>query len=241
MKKGFLLTLIVGICITFSGTLDAQVKLSATLGGGFSDLSRYFDDTEEFELLNGHILLELGGAVSGTFVKGGKLGWSSKVLLQFDGFKNIPVDYEALKTERLKYQHILENGLVIYEIDGTFRYPRDYNNVFQQKNWSVNLPISLTLNVFDAVGLIMGVDLHYSLTKFDQANRLKISGVVKEVVHFEDFNLGGHLGFFVPIGQRFQIEGRVFSDFETRLKLTNFDNRGYYRVGAAMSVNYQLN
>lgn len=215
---------------------QAQFNWSVVLGGGISDLEIPMNKDEYHELLTSELLLEVGTTISGTFRKEGMLGWQMGLILQNSGFSSIPIDREKVK-------EIYGDGPV--NITDKMRWPRDHDQTYRKRNWLVNAPVSLKFNVFSPVSLIFGADFNYLLTDFREEDIIKINTRGDLDPQFKDFNIGGHIGIYVPIGDLIQIDGRIFSDMKPRLnyfrKGTETLERGYRRLGFSVNVSYQLN
>lgn len=86
---------------------------------------------------------------------------------------------------------------------------------------------------------------NYLFTDFPEEDKLKINNRRDLDPQFKKFNIGGHVGLYVPIGDLIQIDGRIFSDIKPRLnyfsKGTELSERKYRRLGFTVNVHYKLN
>lgn len=211
-----------------------QVRWAVESGVGYSDLEVPFSSRNYYELLKGNFLVEIGTSLSGSIEKDGMLGWQLKLMMQYDGFRSIPRDIDAIQED-------MDGWIIVHDNQD---YPRDYNNIFEQRNWSLNVPVSLTFNAFEVVGLLAGADFHLTLNRFDKANQWKINSRGDLTPEFKYFNIGAHLGLFIPVNDRLRIDLRVFSDVKPRLGYFGESGgsiRDYRRVGTALNVSYTLN
>ena len=196
----------------------AQVNWSVALGGGMSYMNDYFGG---HPLLNYQedYLLEGGMLVYVPFREGGMLGGQTGLLLRHSGFKDVPLDRDAIGDGGISSENI----------------PWDLENVQSVRNWSLKVPLTLKFDVFEPISLLFGGHVNYMM-KTGMKNNL--------ISSYQTWIPGVHLGLLAPLGQRFNIEGLVESDVSPRLTGTGGSlspDINYREFSYSIRLNYQLN
>lgn len=257
MKKtnSFILLTIALFLFNIHQSAAQEIKWHAVLGGGLTDMRDFRDGMDgtrygfadldgnsgAFRLINKSDYMISGGiGASGLFRKEGILGWDAQFRVRSGGFK-IFIDSDVQKKTG-------ESDLDVPETQfgetKAFRY------------WSLHLPLSLTYMPFEVVGFNIGADLHYQLSsdpsqqkneKFSDLDlHLGKSPFPSNAVYKHPFNLGAHIGVFVPINDRIRIDAQVFTDLSNRLRfqreqsVNRPDDNQYREMGVSISVAYRL-
>lgn len=191
-------------------TTNAQINISAIVGGGISDLQTGFPFSDNSYLdtyLKPGPLFQAGISASSTFRKEGMLSWEAQILLRRSTLRSVPIDFDKACTPDLG------GGTICHS-----PFPRDYSNVYKWNYWSINIPVSLNFQVFGPIGWKIGGNVNYLLSRFPEEDKIKINdGNPNLNTKFDSFSWQGHTGFFGIIDPRIRIEALVFSDFKPRL------------------------
>lgn len=222
--------------------VKAQVNWSVKAGGGVSNLIIFYksDLPEKFE---GSFFSQAGITFSGDFAKEGMVSWQSGLALQRSGFKSIPMDFDKMREQ---VEEIPGTGGISHvEYNDDNKRPRDYDNAYLHRTWSIDIPFTIVYHVFDVVDIVFGVSMNYSLLKVTDDKELKINPTKRSMKVRHLPNAAGHLGLSVPISRKLTLQGIVFSDINTILNFDydNVDNRwsrGYRRAGFTMDILYRI-
>lgn len=216
----------------------AQFRWDLVVGGGYSDLEIPFSGFGNMELLRGSASAKAGTSISGSFREEGRAGWQIGLQLQNTGFRSIPIDWEKAKEI---------SGDDPVTVTDRSDFPRDYSRTYRKRNWELIAPVSLTLDVFHPVQLLIGADFDYMLSTFPEKDKFKINFEGNLDPRFKALNVAGHLGLFADINPRLRLQGKIFSDITPRLNYyrgsteDEIIEKGYRRIGFSIEAHYQVN
>lgn len=215
IRKFIILFSLVGSSII---PITAQVNWTAALGGGMSYMNDYFGGHPLYNYQEDY-LVEGGLLVHANFREGGMLSWQAGLLLRNSGFRDVPLDRDAIGNGGISSEDI----------------PWDYGNARTIRNWSMKVPLTLKFNVFEPIGLLFGGHVNYMMKTGMDNN---------QIVSYKTWIPGAHLGLFIPLGRRFNIEGMVDSDVVPRLTGSGgplSPDINYREFSYSIRIIYQLN
>lgn len=223
--------------------VNAQVTWSIKAGGGASNLI-LFDKSDFPEKFKGNFFSQAGITLSGDFTKDGMLSWQTGLALQRSGFTSLPIDVHKMREQYVEIPGT--GGISHVEYNDDKKRPRDYDNAYLHRTWSLDVPFTFVYHVFDVVDIVFGVSMNYSLLKITDDEALKINPTKRSMKIRHHPNAAGHLGLSLPVSKQVVLQGIIFSDINTVLNFDydDFDNRwrrGYRRAGLSLEVLYRLN
>lgn len=202
MKKLILLA----NCLVMIQSIQAQINWSANVGGGMTSFENIFSDYP-WPRYEAGSMFQAGTSISSLFGKETMVGWEVGLNLVTPSYTWIPED---------------ENG----PGDGT---AWDYENKQNQRNWYIQLPVSLTFNMFEGTGFLLGARL----------NR-RISNLDSDYYFLPKWIPAAHLGIFTQINPRIRLDVTAFVDIPERVELTPSYAKGMREVGGSLNVRYTL-
>lgn len=198
--------LLVGFLLLFLYTAKAQIKWSTNLGGGITYFENVFSD---FPIPNytGGAMFQGGTSISSLFGRESKVGWEVGLNVVSAGYYSVPSLTD-------------ETGLGI---------GWDYANKESRRDWYIQLPVSLTFNMFEGTGFLLGARMNRRLTNLDKYND-----------NFRKWIPAAHLGIFTQITPRIRLDATAFMDIPMRYDLAIRDAQGLREVGGSVNIRYTL-
>lgn len=186
--------------------MQAQINWSANLGGGVTYFENVFGD---FPIPNytGGAMFQAGTSISSLFGKESMVGWEVGLNVVTSGYYAVPE-----KTD--------ENGQGL---------GWDYTNKVSQRDWYIQMPVSLTFNMFEGTGLLVGARINRRLTNLEKYGN-----------SFQKWIPAAHLGIFTQITPRIRLDATAFMDIPERYDLAIPDAQGLREVGGSLNIRYTL-
>lgn len=187
-------------------------------------------------------LLNAGLGISGDFTESGILGWDAGLNIRTAAFRLTP---NLLKME----------GTVGSPIDELLP---DFGSTKSFRYWALHVPVSLNYIPFEVIGFTVGADVYYQLSSdpskpspdedYPSGGRLgRHMGMapLNNPKYEHPFQLGAHLGLFVPVGEKLRLDAQVFTDISPRLSISRsgFESSSenkFREMGLMVNIRYQL-
>jgi len=231
-----------------------NIKWYVVAGGGVTDMRNFSAKMEDFGYAYSSenspnvryrfkskpiLSTNVGLGVSGPMTKHGTLEWDAQLNLRTAGFRIYVEHHKDLSAPF----DPSDSGLPRLGETETFR------------SWSLHLPLSIAIRSFEAFGFSIGADLLYQLsanpaepgTDKQHMSRLQSHlGSIPSYAYRHPLNIGAHVGVFVPISERMQIDAKVYTDVLTRLRFgytqgANSSNDKVFReMGLSLNFRYKL-
>lgn len=199
--------LVVGMFV-FDAGLDAQTHWSGKIGGGASTLGNLFDEYP-WPHFSGGPTFTVGTAIESTFRKEGMVGWEAGLNLVSSVYYLVP-STESNAPDDPSY--------------------RDYDNKKALRHLYVQVPVSLTFNVFEGTGFLLGARINGRLAPGDE-----------KAFNFRKWVPAAHLGIFTTITPRIRLDVTGHIDALYRYdSSTKFLNSGRNEYGATLNFRYIL-
>lgn len=193
--------------ILFVSGLKGQIQWSAEAGGGITYFERVMNDYP-WPKYTGGPLFQAGASISSLFGKESMVGWEAGLRLVSGGYFYVPEKKD-------------ENGNDL---------GWDYSNKRSQRDWYIQMPVSLTFNMFEGTGFLLGARLNRRLTHLNKYTK-----------SYRKWIPAAHLGIFTQITPRVRIDVTGFIDILERLDSETSFSPGLRDMGGSLNVRYQLN
>lgn len=253
MKKSY--NTILAILFTASGLgagsqSYAQKKINwfATVGVGATDVRNFGSTLSDFsvslqsesssvsyQLSSAPNFLISGGlGVSGDLQKDGLLTWDAGLNIRTAGFKVKANLYEL-------------NGDLGQAINDNL--PTVFDQWRNHRYWAAHVPLSINYLPFEVVGFTLGADLYYQFSDspttdtFPHGKLGQSMGFssLKTPKYQHPLQFGGHIGVFVPIGEKLRLDLQFQTDVVSRLKVSEMGTEMNYReMGLMLNARYNL-
>lgn len=205
--------IILSACLLYMGTSFGQINWNIHAGGGLS----YFNDInfqsirlgERF--LGGPVFLA-GTSMSGPLVKETITEWELGINIVNGGYYAV-----GLKID----EDNISNGW-------------DYANKVSRRDWYLQIPASLSFNVFEGTGFLIGARMNYRFSLPQHPN-----------FTYRRWIPAGHLGVFTQITPRIRVDLTAFVDILAREHvkpyLAGHNSLDRRDMGATLNLRYTLN
>lgn len=196
-----------GIFILSLHFAQAQINWSANAGGGVTYFENVFSGYP-WPHYTGGAKFQAGTSISSLFGKESMVGWEAGLNITTSGYYLVPDKSDTGSSSDLDW---------------------DYANRSSHRDWYVQLPVSLTFNMFEGTGFLLGARMNRRLTNIDKYND-----------NFRKWIPAAHLGVFTQITPRIRLDATASMDISERLELGFSDAQGLREVGGSVNIRYTL-
>jgi len=161
----------------------------------------------DFPNFTGGALYQTGSTVHSTFSREGMVGWEAGLMINRSGYFSIPP--------------------ILDEDGGQIGW--DYQNKVKIRDWYIQLPVSLTFNMFEGTGFLLGARINRRLTNLDTYNE-----------YFRKWIPAAHLGIFTHLSPRIRIDLTGFLDLPARYDLQLEPDQKLREVGGSVNIRYTI-
>lgn len=190
---------------------DAQINWHYHFGGGVTYLDNILDDFP-WPHYTGGAHFQTGTSIGSLFTKDGMVGWEVGINISTSAYYYVPDKSGNGSSNDVEW---------------------DYGNRTGYRDWYLQLPVSLTFNMFEGTGFVLGTRINRRVSNIEKYSDSFIQKWIP----------AAHLGIFTQVTPRIRLDATAFIDIGKRLGIVENpfgDGNKFREFGGSINIRYTI-